>query len=230
MPRKKSASILPKLAQFISWLAFAGFVLTVLLALLSILKVISSRAPITSQVSPIALSTHTVNYVHDGDTVYIAPHNQSVRLIGIDAPELAGSYRCGVDAKCDRVSEECGATEAKEKLKELVLNREVVVMEDKTVESTDKYGRWLRYVFLCRGAPRGRPWAGARPAPTTNLSSTDYRLLTTDSSCLDLSLELIRHGLVRESGFGNTYSNQKQYRQAQLEAKTKKLGIWGICE
>lgn len=146
----------------------------------------------------------TVSYVHDGDTVYLAPHHQSVRLIGIDAPELAGSYRCGENAKCDAVTEECGASEAKNKLQELVLNHKVVLKEDKITGTTDKYGRWLRYVFLC-------------PPSST-------------SSCLDLSLELIKSGLVREAGFGNLYEKQKIYQEAELVAKRRNLGIWGRCK
>lgn len=148
-----------------------------------------------------------VRLVHDGDTIYTREFKTGVRLIGIDAPELAGSYRCGVDAKCDAVTEECGASDAKNKLMELVLNHEVALVEDEMTGQTDKYGRELRYVYFCRGTP----WR----APT---------------DCLDISLEMIRLGFAREASFGNAYLRQKIYQEAENEAKIKKLGIWGECE
>jgi endonuclease YncB( thermonuclease family) len=158
-----------------------------------------------------------ISFVHDGDTIYAKNVREGIRLIGIDAPEMAGSYRCGKDAKCTETAEECGASEAKEKLKELVLNREVVLTEDTMVGVTDKYGRLLRYIYYCRGGP---PWP-PQEGQTQGFVPT--------GKCQDLSLVLIQSGLAREAGFGNSYTHQKQYRQAETEAKEKKLGIWGKC-
>ena len=81
--------------------------------------------------------TH-VSKVIDGDT-FITDSGQSVRLIGIDAPEM--NYKKG--------EPECKALEAKLKLQELVKNKSVKLVKDKS--DTDKYGRLLRYVYLKDG-------------------------------------------------------------------------------
>ncbi|MDD4938527.1 MAG: thermonuclease family protein [Candidatus Shapirobacteria bacterium] len=72
--------------------------------------------------------------VIDGDTltVKINDKEESVRLIGIDAPE----------------SNECMGTEATEKLKEMLENKEIKLEADESQENQDVYGRLLRYVFI----------------------------------------------------------------------------------
>ncbi len=69
-----------------------------------------------------------VTRIVDGDTFYF--ENKRVRLIGIDTPE---SYQ------------EC-YKEATEKLKELILNRRVVLEKD--ILEADEYDRLLRYVYV----------------------------------------------------------------------------------
>ena len=71
----------------------------------------------------------TVTKVIDGDTIVISG-GRSVRLIGIDTAEKG---------------EDC-FEEAKNRLEELVLNKEVALEQDG--ENKDKYGRLLRYVFV----------------------------------------------------------------------------------
>lgn len=71
----------------------------------------------------------TVVRVIDGDTFEIE-NGQKVRLIGINAPEKNRPY----------------FEEAKQKLTDLVLGREVVLKKD--ISETDKYNRLLRYVYL----------------------------------------------------------------------------------
>lgn len=75
-----------------------------------------------------------VTKVTDGDTVVvnIDGKEKSVRLIGIDAPEL---------------KEDLGI-EAKNKLKELIENKEVFLENDESQEDQDIYGRILRYIFI----------------------------------------------------------------------------------
>ncbi|MFN3527670.1 MAG: thermonuclease family protein [Candidatus Altarchaeaceae archaeon] len=70
-----------------------------------------------------------VTKVIDGDTI-IVEGGRHVRLLGIDADEKG--YPC--------------YDEAKKRLEELVLNKEVYLERD--IEDKDQYGRYLRYVFI----------------------------------------------------------------------------------
>ncbi|MEM7816998.1 MAG: thermonuclease family protein, partial [Candidatus Aenigmatarchaeota archaeon] len=69
-----------------------------------------------------------VSEVVDGDTFKI--DGKSVRLIGIDAPEIGEP--CYLDAK--------------EKLKELIKDK--IVRLEKDFKERDEYGRLLRYVYI----------------------------------------------------------------------------------
>jgi len=78
--------------------------------------------------------------VIDGDTIQVEFNNQieTVRLIGIDAPEIVPT-------------EECFGMEASKKTKELLENKEVYLIPDPQSSDKDKYGRFLRYIFLPNG-------------------------------------------------------------------------------
>ena len=73
-----------------------------------------------------------VEHVIDGDTfvVTLNQKREKVRLIGINTPEVG----------------QCYATEATNRLKELVLGKEVVLVEE--VTSRDAYARMLRDVYV----------------------------------------------------------------------------------
>lgn len=75
--------------------------------------------------------------VIDGDTVIVklGDKEESVRLIGIDAPE----------------KDMCFSNEAKEKLRELVENKKVKLEADGSQNDRDKYDRLLRYIYLDDG-------------------------------------------------------------------------------
>ncbi|HET9422558.1 MAG TPA: DUF2510 domain-containing protein [Nocardioides sp.] len=81
--------------------------------------------------------THVVTRVVDGDTVELG-NGETVRLVGIDAPETG----------------ECGHERAAGNLARLVLGQPVLLGESE--EDRDRYGRLLRYVDV------GRQDAGLR--------------------------------------------------------------------
>jgi micrococcal nuclease len=85
-----------------------------------------------------------VAYVHDGDTLYLQPDGTTaradeitVRLIGIDTPEL-------------RPEVECYAIEARDRLRELLpVGAEVWIAADRG--ALDQYGRSLLYLWTKEG-------------------------------------------------------------------------------
>ncbi|MGM0628847.1 MAG: thermonuclease family protein [Patescibacteria group bacterium] len=81
--------------------------------------------------------------VIDGDT-FLAEINgktESVRLIGIDAPELEGPHS----------TEECYGQEAAVFLEDLISDRGVVLRRGEEVSDRDRYGRLLRFVHTDEG-------------------------------------------------------------------------------
>lgn len=76
-----------------------------------------------------------VTRVIDGDT-FVLETGQTVRLIGIDTPELHHP----------RKPVGCFAVEANNQLINLILNKSVRLEKD--VSETDRYGRLLRFVYL----------------------------------------------------------------------------------
>lgn len=82
-----------------------------------------------------------VSRVADGDTLTVADasgHTTRVRLLGIDAPELAHDGR----------SAECGAEEAGSALTRLAAQRPAQLVTDPHADPTDRYGRTLAYLAL----------------------------------------------------------------------------------
>lgn len=75
---------------------------------------------------------YKITKVIDGDTV-VLNSGETVRYIGIDAPEKSRG-------------KECFAEKATEKNKELVLGKEVSLVKD--ISETDRYQRLLRYVYV----------------------------------------------------------------------------------
>lgn len=69
-----------------------------------------------------------VTKIIDGDT--IVANGEHIRLLGMDADERG--YEC--------------YKEAKKRLEELILNKEVILEKDQT--DKDQYGRMLRYIIL----------------------------------------------------------------------------------
>lgn len=101
-------------------------------------KIVRS-SPIKNQAS-VSRETAKVSKVVDGDTIKVLINNQedTVRLIGIDSPEI-------VDEKKPA---QCFGKEASSKAKEVLTGKAIVLESDSTQGKRDEYGRLLRYVFL----------------------------------------------------------------------------------
>lgn len=82
----------------------------------------------------------TVTYVSDGDTIVGRAQGVQVRvrLLGVDAPELAH----------DGVPAACGAGAARAALRQLVGGRTVTLVRDAHADRRDRFGRELGYVEL----------------------------------------------------------------------------------
>jgi micrococcal nuclease len=81
--------------------------------------------------------------VIDGDTIVVSRdgESQTVRLLGIDTPE--------VDPKFNPI--ECYGREATDTTKEKLLNQTVFLQTDSSQGEFDAYDRMLAYVFLADG-------------------------------------------------------------------------------
>jgi len=89
--------------------------------------------------SNVALTRAVVEHVSDGDTVRvrIGSEVETVRLVGIDSPEL------GRESPAD-----CLAEDARDFLTRLLVGKTVYLEKD--VNDVDRYGRSLRYLWLPR--------------------------------------------------------------------------------
>lgn len=86
---------------------------------------------------------YEVNRVIDGDTlvVDISGADRTVRLIGIDTPEISGPYTAA----------ECYGGEATAAAQTKLAGKKIYLKTDSASGDQDKYGRLLRYVFLANG-------------------------------------------------------------------------------
>ncbi len=92
---------------------------------------------------PLNLPQATVAAVIDGDTinVRIGSRTVSVRMLGINTPEVAGPYRVA----------QCFGNEASANARRLLVGATVYLQDDPQQDDEDQYGRWLRYVWLSDG-------------------------------------------------------------------------------
>lgn len=88
-------------------------------------------------------STYPVAWVIDGDTIVvkIVDEERTVRLLGIDTPEVDPQYN----------PIECYGREATDATKRLVEGTSVTLTSDPSQGVEDKFGRLLAYVFLPDG-------------------------------------------------------------------------------
>ncbi len=80
-----------------------------------------------------ASTLYTVNDVYDGDTITL-DNGAKIRLLQIDSPELSSS--------------ECYGQEAKQALIKLISNSKITLQREMVSDDKDRYGRFLRYVFV----------------------------------------------------------------------------------
>ncbi|MBP9813651.1 thermonuclease family protein [Candidatus Woesebacteria bacterium] len=99
---------------------------------------VSSRIVTSSEATNSA--TARVVKVVDGDTISVLLNGkkETVRLIGIDTPEVVDPRRLV----------QCFGKEASEKTKQLLTDKQVTLVDDQSQGNRDKYNRLLRYVFL----------------------------------------------------------------------------------
>lgn len=78
--------------------------------------------------------------VIDGDTLEVIIHEKTekIRILGINTPEKEGGFRTA----------ECFGDHASDYAKEYLDNKKVLLLESKTGDKKDRYGRLLRYVFV----------------------------------------------------------------------------------
>ena len=98
-------------------------------------------------------SIHKVIRIVDGDT-FDLDNKEKVRVIGIDTPEKWDSKKLDKDAEDnskDKSTIIALGKLASEHATELLLNKTVTLISDETNLDKDRYGRWLRYVYMPDG-------------------------------------------------------------------------------
>lgn len=139
-----------------------------------------------------------VTNVTDGDTITVS-HNgleQKVRLILVDTPETVHPNK-GV---------QFFGAEASNYTREQLLNKTVYLEKD--VSETDKYGRYLYYVWLAR--------------PKTN-NPTDEELFTMNFNSL-----LLENGYAQMSTYPPDIKYESQFLTRQSIARENSYGLWNV--
>ena len=107
----------------------------------------------TPETTPPAVDVYSVLSVYDGDTLRVSlpdGSDVSVRVLGIDAPEMKAPRPPGDATRTDAppAHAECGAVQARDRARALLLGQEVELQQDPEQPAQDQYGRWLRYVSV----------------------------------------------------------------------------------
>ena len=112
---------------------YLGLAFVILASVLWLANPLAINAPNANDLLPVV-------QVYDGDTIVILLDGQreSVRLIGIDTPEVETPY----------TREECYGKQSSEFTKTLLLGKNVRLLPDSVGDDRDKYKRLLRYVHL----------------------------------------------------------------------------------
>jgi micrococcal nuclease len=144
-----------------------------------------------------------VGCVLDGDTFQVgACGGESVRLLGIDAPEIAHN---------GSETDMCWGPEARDWTTSALLGRTVRLEFDTTCE--DMYGRTLAYVYLLDEAEAADSGEPAEEAEETFVNT-----------------EILRQGQARVfEDFDDILLREILYT-AQASAQQANVGLWGECE
>ena len=130
-----------------------------------------------------------VSKVIDGDTIELE-NGKKVRFVGMDTPETVDPRR----------PVGCFGKEASNETKSLLTAKVVILQKD--ISDTDKFGRLLRYIFL--------PLEGGQI-----LFVNDY---------------LVREGYAKVYTYPPDVKFDGQFREAEKQAKENKKGLWGKCQ
>ncbi|MBI2022099.1 thermonuclease family protein [Candidatus Daviesbacteria bacterium] len=135
---------------------------------------------------------YRVTKVIDGDTIEIDDSGQpkKLRYIGVNTPET-------VDP---RKAVECFGKEASNENKRLIEGQKVILEKD--VSETDRFDRFLRYVFL----------------------------KLDDGSLLFINDYLVRQGFAYASTYPPDVKYQEKFAEAEKEARDNNRGLWSKCQ
>ena len=128
-----------------------AYIQLIILAAASVIYVTSKALPISKSAQLQNEEFYSVSRVVDGDTLKLS-NGESVRLIGIDTPELHYSDKLLRDAhksNKDLKAIQALGKKAADFTKKLCRDKKVRLVFD--VQKRDKYGRLLAYVYLDDG-------------------------------------------------------------------------------
>ena len=179
----------------------------------------SSLSDLVDQVDPAAQQwcasnrSDVVQEVYDGDTIYLASNAESIRLLGVAAPEIGNPE--------DGSSSECYGDEATNYLRSIVESESVALQFD--VECTDIYNRTLAWVVLQGSDPYIAGEMEAFSVPGLNLEDGTYELL--------LNELLIRAGYAKvfTGDIAKNIRYSDRIEEAEQAAKDINAGLWSAC-
>lgn len=147
------------------------------------------KQPVDSSYLGIEGEKRIVVKVIDGDTIEL-DNDKSVRLVGIDTPETVDPRR----------PVGCFGKEASNESRNLLMGKMVILQKD--ISDTDKYGRLLRLIYL--------------PLP--------------DGQLLFVNDYLVRQGFAKSYTYPPDVKYDDQFKKAQDQARENKRGLWHSCK
>jgi len=180
--------------------------------------------------TPLLAETYTVKYVIDGDTLELS-NGETVRLIGIDTPEVYSSDKLDRDSKRTGKDIEtiiAMGKEASDFVRGLVEGKEVKLEFD--VQKRDKYGRLLAYVYV-------PVHSYSHISRDANGNLSDFELWDVADTFSDepkgiaVTAEFLNAYIIR-NGYATPMTVPPNVKYAELfekfyrEAREKKRGFW----